>query len=425
MPPIFSDKVSNIAKRFRARGRIALSGVGLRPLVGPVGGGSSSRTFESARKLGAAISQVKAVELALARRYMPKTMPISRRRLFLGLAAIPAALGVGAATQARLARYYDGPPSDHFDGLRFFDAESSPAKKLADTLQFFSRRGEPWPERAPSPYADRPPARVDGKTIRVSYVGHASVLIQTAGVNILCDPVWSERASPFAFVGPKRVNDPGIAFDALPPIDLVLVSHCHYDHLDVVTLSRLAAAHRPRVITPLGNDAIMHAYDPEIRAAAYDWNARIDLGRGFAVNLFPIRHWSARGLLDRNKALWASFVIETPNGKIWFVADSGYGDGHYFRAARARGPFRLAILPIGAYEPRWFMRDQHMNPEEAVQALADCGAEFALAHHHGTFKLTYEAIDAPRVALAAALKAARISSERFRAPFPGEVWDIA
>ena len=118
-------------------------------------------------------------------------------------------------------------------------------------------------------------------------------------------------------------------------------------------------------------------------------------------------------------------MIETPNGKIYFVGDSGYGEGHYFKTARERhGPFRLAMLPIGAYEPRWFMRDQHMNPEEAVQALADCGAEFALAHHHGTFKLTYEAIDAPREALAAALKAANISPERFRALLPGEVWEI-
>jgi L-ascorbate metabolism protein UlaG (beta-lactamase superfamily) len=179
------------------------------------------------------------------------------------------------------------------------------------------------------------------------------------------------------------------------------------------------------VITPLGNDAIMHAYDPGIAAEAHDWEERVDLGRGFAVTAIPTRHWSARGLLDRNKALWASFVIETPNGKIYCVGDSGYGEGHYFKAARERhGPFRLAILPIGAYEPRWFMHDQHMNPEEAVQALADCGAEFALAHHHGTFKLTYEAIDAPRTALAAALKAANVPESRFRALFPGEVWEI-
>jgi L-ascorbate metabolism protein UlaG (beta-lactamase superfamily) len=352
-------------------------------------------------------------------------MPISRRRLFFSLAALITALGGGAAARAFLNRYYEGPASDHFDGVRFFDPHSSPLKKPTDLLRFFSARGEKWPQWAPSPHADRPPARVEGNTIRISYVGHVSVLVQTAGLNILCDPVWSERASPFTFIGPKRVNDPGIAFEALPSIDVVLVSHCHYDHLDVATLSRLAAAHRPRVITPLGNDSIMHAHDPAIRAEAHDWEARVDLGRGFAVTPVASRHWSARSPWDRNKALWASFVIETPSGKIYFVADSGYGEGHYFKAARDRhGPFRLAMLPIGAYEPRWFMRDQHMNPEEAVRALADCGAESALALHHGTFKLTYEAIDTPREALAAALKIAGVSAHRFRALLPGQVWEI-
>jgi L-ascorbate metabolism protein UlaG (beta-lactamase superfamily) len=141
------------------------------------------------------------------------------------------------------------------------------------------------------------------------------------------------------------------------------------------------------------------------------------------VTLVASRHWSARNLSDRNLTLWASFVIETPGGRIYFVADSGYGDGRYFRTARERhGSFKLAILPIGAYEPRWFMQDHHMNPAAAVQALIDCGGELALAHHHGTFQLTDEAIDAPGLALAEALNAAGISPERFVALRPGQVW---
>ena len=239
---------------------------------------------------------------------------------------------------------------------------------------------------------------------------------QTAGLNLLLDPVWSERASPFRFVGPKRVNDPGIAFADLPPIDVVLVSHGHYDHLDLTTLSRIAAAHPARVITPLGNDTIMRNHNPAIAAEAYDWDSRVDIGMGVAVTLVAARHWSARNLADRNMSLWASFVIKAPGGRIYFVADSGYGDGQYFRGARKRhGPFRLAILPIGAYQPRWFMRDHHMNPAELVQAFIDCGAEIALAHHYGTFQLTDEPIDAPLIALADALKAAGISPDRFRA----------
>jgi L-ascorbate metabolism protein UlaG (beta-lactamase superfamily) len=144
-----------------------------------------------------------------------------------------------------------------------------------------------------------------------------------------------------------------------------------------------------------------------------------------AVTPVPLRHWSARGLFDRNKTLWAGFVLETPAGRIYHVTDSGYGGGFRFREARERyGPFRLAILPIGAYEPRWFMRDQHMNPEEAVMAFGDCGAELALAHHHGTFKLTDEAIDAPVIALSRALEAAGIAPEKFRVLRPGQAWEI-
>ena len=205
----------------------------------------------------------------------------------------------------------------------------------------------------------------------------------------------------------------------------MLLSHNHYDHFDIATLSRLAAAHRPRVVTPLGNDTILRAHVPGLRADAYDWGDRVALSPQLAVTLAPMRHWSARQVFDRNKALWAAFVIETPAGRIYHVADSGYGEGHHFRTARERyGPFRLAILPIGAYEPRWFMRDQHMNPQDAVQAFHDCGAELALAHHYGTFQLTDEAIDDPQRALAAVCAQAAVAAERFRALAPGEVWEL-
>jgi L-ascorbate metabolism protein UlaG (beta-lactamase superfamily) len=354
-------------------------------------------------------------------------MRFTRRRLIAGLTTMAAAAGGLAGVRAAQARYYEGPVTDHFDGMRFVDPHGMPPKSIGDLMRWWSSRGGrvAWAGSAPSPHADTPPPRIDGQALRVSFVGHASLLLQTGGLNILLDPVWSERVSPFGFIGPKRVNDPGIAFDALPRIDAVLVSHNHYDHLDVMTLARLAAAHRPRVITPLGNDVIMQAHDPDIAAEAYDWGQRVTLGPGVAVTLAPMRHWSARGIFDRNKALWAAFVIDTPAGRIYHVADSGYGDGFRFREAKSRhGPFRLAILPIGAYEPRWFMRDQHMNPDESVRAFLDCGAELALAHHHSTFQLTDEGMEAPLHALATAREQHGIGTERFRVLMPGQVWEL-
>jgi L-ascorbate metabolism protein UlaG (beta-lactamase superfamily) len=321
---------------------------------------------------------------------------------------------------------YQGPVTDHFNGTHFHDPDGVPPKRLRDVLRWRRmRRPAKWPVRHPSPHSDTPPPRVNGDTVRFSFVGHASWLIQTAGLNILADPVWSERASPFRTIGPKRVNPPGIAFEALPPIDVVLVSHGHYDHLDVATLSRLARTFSPRVITPLGNDLTMRAHEKAIRAEAFDWDDRVDLGNGVTATLVPTRHWSARGLFDRNKSLWASFVVDTPAGRIYVVGDSGYGSGAHFRRVRDRhGPPRVALLPIGAYEPRWFMRDQHMNPEDAVKALADCGAERALAHHHGTFQLTDEPIEAPVHALHVALDAAGVPREKFAVLRPGQVVEI-
>src|SRR5262245_29850560 len=245
-------------------------------------------------------------------------MPFTRRHLF-GILAGLATAGGAATFWSIFMGHYKGPVTDHFDGTHFFDPDAVPPKSLGEVLrwQFGSGRNRAsWPERVASPFADTPPQRVTSG-VRFSFVGHASWLIQTSGVNILVDPVWSERASPFSFLGPKRVNDPGVAFDKLPPIDAVLVSHGHYDHLDVATLSKLHATFSPRIVTPLGNDLTMTAHDPAIKASGFDWGDRVELGNGVAVTLVATRHWTARGLFDRNKALWASFILETVAGKIY------------------------------------------------------------------------------------------------------------
>jgi L-ascorbate metabolism protein UlaG (beta-lactamase superfamily) len=322
--------------------------------------------------------------------------------------------------------YYCGPLSDHFDGARFFYPGHPTDRSRFDLLKWRFGGGlrPPWPQEAPG-LRDTPPQRVDGAALRVSFVGHASVLIQTQGVNILIDPVWAERASPLARLGPKRVNAPGIALDDLPPLDAVLVTHSHYDHLDLTTLSHLARARPCRVITPLGNDAIMRARDPSIRAEAYDWGESIEIASGVAVHIEPSLHWSARNLRDRRMALWCAFVIDTPAGKIFHAGDTGYGGGDLFRNLfiKYRG-FRLANLPIGAYEPRWFMKNQHVDPEEAVHIFEDIGAAYALAMHWGTFRLTDEAIDEPVKRLAVARERAGIAPERFQVKRPGEFWQV-
>jgi L-ascorbate metabolism protein UlaG (beta-lactamase superfamily) len=354
-------------------------------------------------------------------------MTFTRRKLLASLGGLAATAGLSAFWISRMTNY-DGPVSDHFDGTHFFDPDGVPPKKLGDVLRWQfggDRERHKWPDWVENAHADTPPPVVDGDKARLSFVGHASWLIQAGGLNILIDPVWSERASPFGFAGPKRHNAPGIAFEKLPKIDVVLVSHGHYDHLDLATLSKLAARFSPRVITPLGNDTTMRGSDAAIAAEAFDWNDRVDLGNGIAVTLVATRHWTARGMFDRNKSLWASFVLETPAGKIYVVCDSSYGEGVHFRRVREQhGPLRLAILPIGAYEPRWFMMDQHMNPDDAIKAFADCDVPMALASHHGTFQLTDEAINAPVQGLHAALDAAEIPRERFAVLQPGQVVEI-
>lgn len=331
------------------------------------------------------------------------------------------------ARKAAANRYYSGPPSDHFDGTLFFNPDGKPPGRFADLLKWQLSGGRSkWPPASPSPYPQaKPEQRIEGAALRVTMVGHASLLIQTAGLNILTDPVWSGRASPFAFAGPKRVNVPGIGFSDLPPIDLVLVSHNHYDHLDLATLERLKQSHDPRVLTPLGNDAIIGAAVPGMRVSAHDWGDRIEFGNGAVIHIEPTHHWSARAARDRRMALWAGFVIEAPGGKLYFAGDTGFhGGANYRLMAEKHGGFRLAILPIGAYEPRWFMAPQHQNPEEAVQGMRLCNAAHAAGCHWGTFQLTDEPIEEPAQKLAEALAAERMSHERFRAMRPGEVWDV-
>ncbi len=346
----------------------------------------------------------------------------------MGLTTLAAVAGGTAYAMFSTPRnlYYSGPVSDHFDGLRFFSPgrRNFADKSRMDLLRWqFGGGRENWPERFPSPFSDKPPARVvDG--LRITLIGHASYLIQTGGLNILMDPVWSERASPVSFAGPRRANAPGVALADLPAIDAVLLTHNHYDHMDVTTLSALAKQFSPRIIAPLGNDVILRNADPALAPLTQvrDWGESVALSDRVNVTIEPSLHWSARGLGDRFMALWCNFVIEGPAGRIYACGDTGYDEDSIFPRARAKhGGFRVALLPIGAYEPRWFMREQHMNPEEAVRVMRELGAETAIGHHWGTFQLTNEGVERPREALAAAMAGTNAEARAFQAFQPGQV----
>lgn len=318
--------------------------------------------------------------------------------------------------------------TDHCDGRRFFNPEGLEPPNLRRILEW-RLYGKPvlWPERFESPYPrDVPPERVEGRRLRLSHIGHAGFLLQTAGVNILIDPIWSERCSPFSFLGPRRRAEPGIDFDDLPAIDVVCVTHSHYDHMDRPTLMRLNERFRPRFVVPLGLERILKRWSRTTDAEGFDWHERLALADGLAVTFWPTHHWSARGIHDRRRTLWTSFAFETPAGFYYHVGDTGFDGGRRYASAReAFGPARLAVLPIGAYEPRFVMQGQHQDPDEAVLGMEILGAERAVGSHWGYFRLTDEAIDDPPRRLAQALRDRGHPLERFIAARPGFVHELA
>ena len=273
----------------------------------------------------------------------------------------------------------------------------------------------PWPARVDVP--PRQPPGLDGAVAVVTFIGHATFLIQTAAGNILTDPMYSQRAGPLNVFGPRRVRQPAVPFDDLPAISMVLLSHNHYDHCDRRTLSKLAQRFDPAVITPLGNGPLVRSCGVR-RVEELDWWQAAKTS-ALPVTLTPAQHFSARSPFDRNRALWGGFVLEVDGAQILFAGDTAYAP--FFRDVRQRlGPIDLALLPIGAYEPRWFMRPVHMNPAEAVQAHLDLEASESVGMHFGTFQLTTEGIDEPLRALDEARRARHITPSRFRTLAFGE-----
>jgi L-ascorbate metabolism protein UlaG (beta-lactamase superfamily) len=297
--------------------------------------------------------------------------------------------------------HYKGPVSDHFDGERFRNLRATPHNDFRNAARWAAtrKRGD-WSRYRDEPYGRPPPKRVDGEQLRVTFVNHTTVLLQTQGLNILTDPIWSKRCGPVSWFGPHRVRPPGIRFEDLPPIDVVLLSHNHYDHCDLPTLRRLAREHKPRLIAPLGNRQFLEPRRIPV-FAELDWWQSSELRKGVNVTSIPARHFSGRGLFDRDRSLWTGYMIDTPGGSICFTADTGY-EAHFTDIRKRLGAPRLALLPIGAFRPEWFMSRVHMSPQQALMAHQDLGARTSVATHYGTFQLADDAETEPQEIIAAA-----------------------
>lgn len=287
----------------------------------------------------------------------------------------------------------DRKSSDHFANGRFFTPGAPTPKGLRQLLRWMRlRKRGYWPKFVETKPGPKPVERVPGDDLIVTFVNHSTFLLQTAGLNLLTDPVWSERVSPFRLVGPRRHRKPGLRFDDLPPIDAILISHNHYDHLDLRTLRRLAKRHRPEVFCPLG-------VAPLLRRAGLtkihelDWWEHV-VWRGTDVHCVPAQHFSSRTPFDRDRTLWCGWIFGPPRGQICFAGDTGFGP-HFAEIARRFPELRLALLPIGAFEPEWFMGPVHESPEEAVEAHRILRAGTSIASHFGTFSLADDSMVAP------------------------------
>ncbi|HZH02489.1 MAG TPA: MBL fold metallo-hydrolase, partial [Myxococcaceae bacterium] len=342
----------------------------------------------------------------------------------LGVSAAVIAAGVGVASCALSAPRHRGPPSDHFRDGRFFNLDGAQERSFGETAKWILNRDVgPWHEQPDAPPGPPPARRVELGQLRVTFVNHATVLIQVDGLNILTDPIWSERASPVSWAGPKRVRPPGIRFEDLPPIDAVLLSHNHYDHMDLPTLRRLVKAFpRVRIFAGLGNRQFLEAKGL-YTATDLDWWHEARLSKNVDLVSVPVQHFSARGLTDRNGTLWTGYVIRGPAGVTYFAGDTGYGS-HFRKVGERYGPVRLAVLPIGAYKPEWFMSPVHVSPAEAVKAHRELGAFRSVAVHFGTFALADDGQEEPVVALRESLQAARVPEENFWVLGFGEGRDV-
>ena len=365
-----------------------------------------------------------------------------------------ATLALGGCANAN--PYFNAAKSHHTpDGFKNNSTEGT-VRPLSDLIRWrwaAYRNDLPPPPKTPTPVQAPDLASIHanaraGKAMQpmVTWIGHATALVQASGLNVLTDPIFSERAFPVQIAGPKRAQPPGVALADLPPIDVVIVSHNHYDHLDRLSVIALnaQASGSTMFLVPLGNKPWMENVGIT-NVIELDWWDSVTLTRnkdgkparaapgqaGVEFYLTPVQHWSARGMGDRSKTLWGGWSVFGPDFHWYFGGDNGYSRDftdtfNRFPGMRLPGNpsklFDLALIPIGAYEPRWFMKEQHVNPLEAVQTHIDLGAVKSIGIHWGTFNLTDEALDQPPIDLIAARKTLGVSAVDFLLLKIGETW---
>jgi L-ascorbate metabolism protein UlaG (beta-lactamase superfamily) len=336
--------------------------------------------------------------------------------IFLAI-VIAAALIIGASISGPK---YKGDASDHFDGKKFFTPGAKPPEGFGGVLKWMTNRerGE-WTEDLNPAYGPHPLAHEE-ENIRITFINHSTFLIQVDGLNILTDPIFSKRASPFDWAGPKRMRLPGIRFEDLPRIDAVLISHNHYDHLDIATLRTIFGGHHPKFITPLGVKAFLEN-ESITGVTDLDWWEKIQLPNALTVQAVPAQHFSGRGFLDRDATLWCGYVLKTSKGSIYFAGDTGYHPTMFKEIGEKTGAIKISLIPIGAYKPYWFMSPVHTSPEDAVKVHLDLKSQNSVGIHFGTFPLADEGYAEPVNDLTVALEKHNVDPTAFVTLKQGEV----
>lgn len=308
---------------------------------------------------------------------------------------------------------YSGPVTDHFDGRRFRNPGDARANGFPEVLKWMvNRKLGAWKEITDPAYGPKPESVIN-EGARITFVNHSTFLIQVNGVNILTDPVWSKRTSPFEWAGPRRMRHPGLRLEDLPKVDVLLLSHNHWDHLDIRTVKHIYDVHRPRIVSPLGVKAFLDS-ERVLGAVDLDWWDELELPGGLVVQSVPAQHFSGRGTFDRDATLWCGYVVRRKEGNLYFAGDTGYNATIFNEIGSRCAPISIALIPIGAYKPAWFMSPIHCSPAEAVRIHQEVGAQTSIATHFGTFPLADDGQHEPTEELKLALRESGIDPASFR-----------